>query len=104
LRWLRWTKSSVANDSRESDHLSDVSPRALGIRDEAAGLRTKLILRRVRQRYGLVPLSVRIRAHDPTLLALCEQMNCHTAAPGVIAPQLRELAQLKVAVMVGCPF
>jgi hypothetical protein len=31
-------------------------------------------------------------------------MNRYAATPGVVSPKLKELAQLKVAMMVGCPF
>jgi len=49
-------------------------------------------------------LSARIRANDPKLLALAELMSRYMSAPGTLAPKLKELVQLKVAAMVGCPF
>jgi hypothetical protein len=83
---------------------SNMEVRSRGVEDEEAGFRTRLMFRRVKRRYGHVPLSTRIRARDPKLLALSERMSRYTAAPGVVSPKLKELAQLKVAVMVGCPF
>lgn len=78
--------------------------RVTGVQDREAGLRTRLIYWLVERRLGLVPLGVRIRARDPKLLALAGRMDLHVASRGVVAQRLKELAQLKVAVMVGCPF
>lgn len=78
--------------------------RGTGVQDHEAGLLTKLIFWRVKRRYGHIPLGTRIRANDPKLLALAERMNTYTRAPGVVSPKLKELVQLKVAAMVGCPF
>ena len=78
--------------------------RSRGVQDREAGFWTRLIFRRVKRRYGHVPLTTRIWAHDPKLLEVSVKMNRYTAALGVVSPKLKELAQLKVAVMVGCPF
>lgn len=81
-----------------------LSHRAEGVQDREAGFRTRLVFRRVRRLLGHVPLSTRIRAREPRLLALTEQMSYYTMAPGALSPKLKELALLKVAAMVGCPF
>jgi hypothetical protein len=78
--------------------------RADGVQDREAGSRTRLIFRRAKRRYGHVPLPTRLRARDPKLLELCEQMSRYTVAPGTVPANLKELAQLKVATMVGCGF
>jgi hypothetical protein len=78
--------------------------RTTGVQDEQAGFWTKLIFRRAKRRYGHIPLSTRIRAFDLQLLRLCERMNKYTLAEGGVSPKLKELVQLKVAAMVGCPF
>lgn len=78
--------------------------RAEGVRDQEAGPRTRLVFRRAKRRYGHVTLPTRLRAHDPKLLELCEQMSRYTAAPGKVSPILKELVQLKVAILVGCGF
>jgi len=78
--------------------------RARGVQDHEAGPGVKVIFRRTKRRYGHVTLPARLRARDPKLLALCEQMSLHTAAPGRISAKLKELVQLKVAAMVGCSF
>jgi hypothetical protein len=78
--------------------------RTTGVQDEQAGFWTKLIFRRAKRRYGHIPLSTRIRAFDLQLLRLCERMNTYTLTDGVASARLKELVQLKVAAMVGCPF
>jgi AhpD family alkylhydroperoxidase len=77
--------------------------RTKGVQDHEAGLFTKLIFWRAKRRYGHVPLSTRIRANDSKLLALAELMSRYTSASGTVPPKLKELVQLKVAAMVGCP-
>jgi hypothetical protein len=77
--------------------------RAKGVQDYEAGVFTKLIFWRAKRRYGHVPLSTRIRASDSKLLALAELMSRYTSACGTLPLKLKELVQLKVAAMVGCP-
>ena len=78
--------------------------RATGVQDNEAGLRTRFIYWLVKRRMGRIPIGVRIRARDPKLLELSGRMDLLVAAPGVVPVKLKELAQLKVAAMVGCPF
>jgi len=78
--------------------------RARGVQDHEAGLLTKLVFWRVKRRYGHVTLSARIRANEPKLLMLSERMSKYTAEHRGVSPRLKELVQLKVAAMVGCPF
>ena len=80
------------------------SQRSIGLQDHEAGFWTKLIFRRATRRYGHVPLATRIRAFDAKLLEICERMNAYNAGAGVASAKLKELVQLKVAAMVGCPF
>lgn len=75
-----------------------------GVPDHEAGFRIRRIFKRIKHRYGSVPLSARIRAFDFELLQLSEKMTAHTARSGGVGSKLKELAQLKVAVIVGCPF
>jgi hypothetical protein len=55
------------------------------------------------RRFRRIPLATRIRALDPKLLVAARRMDLHIAAPGRVAFKLKELAQIKVAMMVGCP-
>lgn len=102
-------------DKIPSDDMSAATPRfertggnsrcrAKGVQDDEAGFRIRRIFRRVKRRFGHIPLSTRIRAHDPNLLDLSERMSRHTAAIGHVPAKLKELVQLKVAALVGCPF
>jgi hypothetical protein len=85
-----------------ADTREDVA-RTNGVQDHEAGFFTRLIFWRAKRRYGHVPSSTRIRANDSQLLALAELMSRHTSRPAVVALKLKELVQLKVAAMVGCP-
>ncbi|HZW93240.1 MAG TPA: hypothetical protein VFF64_09835 [Candidatus Eremiobacteraceae bacterium] len=77
--------------------------RTKGVQDHEAGLFAKLIFWHAKRRYGHVPLSTRIRAKDSKLLALADLMGRYTSTRGTVPPKLKELVQLKVAAMVGCP-
>jgi hypothetical protein len=77
--------------------------RTKGVQDHEAGFFTRLIFWLAKRRLGHVPLSTRIRANDPKLLALAELMGSYTSARATVSPKLKELVQLKVAAMVGCP-
>jgi hypothetical protein len=78
--------------------------RAKGVEKQEAGFFTKLVFWRIKRRQGHLPLTSRIRANDPKLLVLAELMNKYTAEHRLVSPKLKDLAQLKVAMMVGCPF
>lgn len=78
--------------------------RAVGVSDREAGLRTRFIYWLVKRRLGRISPGVRIRARDPKLLELASKMDLHTAGSFTTPANLKELAQIKVAVMVGCPF
>ena len=78
--------------------------RTAGVQDQEAGIRIRVIFWMTKRRLGRVPLSARIPARDPKLLAAAARMSVHIARPGAVPLKLKELAQLKVAAMVGCPF
>jgi alkylhydroperoxidase family enzyme len=78
--------------------------RIRGISDREAGFLTGLLYRAVRKSLGLVPKSKRLAAHHtPTLLA-GSWMDAINARARAVPAILKELAQLKVALMAGCPF
>lgn len=79
-------------------------PRSQGVRDDQAGLVTRLIFRLTKRRLGHVPLGTRVRALVPKYLRRALRMDLYGISKGAIPMQLKELAQLKVALMVGCPF
>jgi hypothetical protein len=78
--------------------------RAAGVQNREAGLRARVIFWLTKRRLGRVPLSARIQARDPKLLAAAAWMSMHIARQGAVSLKLKELAQVKVAAMVGCPF
>ena len=78
--------------------------RVTGVSGREAGWITKLLYGRMKKRLGLVPKSKTLAAHHtPTLLAT-SWMDSICASAQTIPPSLKELVQLKVAAMVGCPF
>lgn len=120
LRWRRQLTCPVLNERSiaVSDAVSEnrtamktpvldkpeAETRARGVQDNEASPSILAAFRRAKRRYGHVPLSTRIRAREPKLLYAAERMNQYTASPGAVDPKLKELVQLKVAAMVGCPF
>ncbi len=78
--------------------------RSQGVQDNEAGLLTRIIFWLAKRRLGRVPLGLRVRALDPKLLRQIVRMDLYAVSQGAIPLLLKELAQLKVAMMVGCPF
>jgi hypothetical protein len=77
--------------------------REAGVTDQEAGLRTRFLYWLMKRRHGRVPQSMRIRARDPKLFWLARRIDLHMAAKSSVAFKLKELAQIKVAMMAGCP-
>lgn len=78
--------------------------RITGVPAEGAGLRVRFIYWLLRRRFGRISSGAKIRAHDPQLLQLAMRMDGYVASPGSVSVKLKELAQIKVAMVVGCPF
>jgi hypothetical protein len=78
--------------------------RSQGVQDNEAGLLTRIIFWLAKRRLGRVPLGLRVRALDSKLFRHIVRMDLYAASQGAIPMRLKELAQLKVAMMVGCPF
>jgi hypothetical protein len=78
--------------------------RAIGVSNSEAGWITKLLYRALTKRLARVPKSKPLAAHHtPTLLATT-WMDAVCASARSVPPSLKELVQLKVATLVGCPF
>jgi hypothetical protein len=78
--------------------------RAIGVSGPQAGWITKLLYRALKKRIGRVPKSKTLAAHHtPTLLA-STWMDSVCASARTVSGALKELVQLKVAALVGCPF
>ena len=78
--------------------------RSQGVQDNEAGLLTRIIFWLAKRRLGRVPLGLRVRARDPKLLRNIVRMDLYGVSRSIVPMRLKELAQLKVAMMVGCPF
>lgn len=68
------------------------------------GLITRILFFFAKRALGHVPLGMRIRAFDPKLVRLGVRMDLYAASKGVVPMHLKELAQLKTALIIGCPF
>ena len=78
--------------------------RAIGVSESQAGWITKLLYRALTKRLGRIPKAKTLAAHHtPTLLA-STWMDVVCASARGVSPSLKELVQLKVATLVGCPF
>jgi hypothetical protein len=78
--------------------------RAIGVNASQAGWITRLLYRALNKRIGRVPKAKTLAAHHtPTLLA-STWMDAVCASARTIPSTLKELVQLKVATLVGCPF
>ena len=78
--------------------------RSQGIQNDQAGPLTRLLFYFVKRRLGHIPLGVRIRAFVPKYLRKAAALDIYSASQGLVSMRLKELAQLKSALMVGCPF
>lgn len=78
--------------------------RSQGVQDNQAGLVTRLIFWLAKRRLGHVPLGTRVRALDPKYLRAALRLDLYGHSKRQVPMHLKELAQLKTALMVGCPF
>ena len=67
--------------------------RAIGVSDQEARLRTRIIYWLVKRRQGQVHLGNRLRARDPRLLELAFQMDVRTASQPPRLPRTRPVEQ-----------
>lgn len=78
--------------------------RAAGVQGDEAGSAVRAILAKVKEKLGRVSPGTRVRALDPKFLRASVQLDFYNASKGRVPSKLKEIAQLKVAMMVGCPF
>jgi hypothetical protein len=78
--------------------------RSQGVQDNQIGPITRILFWFAKRHLGRVPLGMRIRAFDPKFFRHAVRLDLYSASKGVVPIHLKELAQLKVALMVGCPF
>jgi hypothetical protein len=78
--------------------------RAIGVSASQAGWITRLIYRALKKRIGRVSPSKTLAAHHTSTLLANTWMDAVCASARSVPPVLKELVQLKVATLVGCPF
>lgn len=69
-----------------------------------AGWVTRLIYWATRRKVGRVVLPIKITAHHPRLLRAVGHMEMGQEAARSVDAGLKQLAQVKAAMTIGCPF
>jgi AhpD family alkylhydroperoxidase len=69
-----------------------------------SGLFTRIVYAMTKRKVGRVVMPVQLVAHHPKLLWGYGQMEQAFASSHLVAAGLKDLAQLRVATLVGCPF
>jgi hypothetical protein len=69
-----------------------------------SGLLTRIVYVMTRRKVGRVVMPVQLVAHHPKLLWGYGQMEQSFASSHSVGAGLKDLAQLRVATLVGCPF
>ncbi len=78
--------------------------RGVGVADRDLSLKSRLIFWLIRRRMKRITQATRLRAHNPSLLEYSSRMDQIVGEADLVPLRLKELAQVKVAAMVGCPF
>jgi hypothetical protein len=78
--------------------------RIQGVEPSDAGLLTRFLYWMTKRRLGRVILPFRITAHQPRLLRAMGEMEMGQRALETVEPKLKELASIKTALLIGCPF
>jgi hypothetical protein len=68
------------------------------------GLFTRVIYALTKRKVGRVVMPVKIAAHHPRFLWAYGQMEQSLLSSHLVDTALKDLAQLRVATLVGCPF
>ena len=78
--------------------------RVKGLEANEAGFIGRIAFWFSKRKVGMVPDSVRITAHHSRLLRAMGSMEMGQEAAKFVEFRLKILAQIKVAMLVGCPF
>lgn len=78
--------------------------RIRGVEAGEAGLFTRFLYWMTQRKVGRVVLPFKITAHQPRLLRAVGEMEMGQRALGTVDAKLKILAEIKVAVLIGCPF
>jgi hypothetical protein len=68
------------------------------------GLFTRIVYAMTKRKVGRVVMPVQLVAHHPKLLWGYGQMEQSLASSHLVGAGLKDLAQLRIATLVGCPF
>ncbi len=79
-------------------------PRIPGVESSQANLLTRFVYWMTKRKVGRVVLPVKIMGHHPRLLMGMGQMEQAQLAARSVPLTLKELAQIKTAMLIGCPF
>jgi hypothetical protein len=69
-----------------------------------SGLFTRLVYSMTKRKLGRVVVPVQIIAHHPRILWGYGQMEQSLAGSKLVDSELKHLAEMRVATLVGCPF
>jgi hypothetical protein len=69
-----------------------------------SGLFTRIVYLMTKRKVGRVVMPVQLVAHHPRLLWGYGQMEQSFASSQLVGADVKDLAQLRVATLVGCPF
>ena len=69
-----------------------------------AGLYTRFVYWMTRRKLGRVVVPLKVTAHQPRLVRAMVQMEMGTAAVRSVDLKIKELAAIKAATLIGCPF
>jgi hypothetical protein len=78
--------------------------RLAGVSDSQAGLMTRAAFSGAKRMVGKVPLPMRIMALNPWVMRAYGGFEMAIRRARRLEPNLKELASIKVAAMVGCVF
>ena len=69
-----------------------------------SGLFTRIVYAMTKKKLGHVAGPVRVTAHHPRIMWGYGQMEQSLAGSRLVDPELKHLAEMRVATLVGCPF
>ena len=75
-----------------------------GVESKDAGLFVRLVYWFTKRRLGQIIEPISVTAHHPRLLRALAAMETGQQAAKSVEPGLKNLASLKVALQIGCPF
>lgn len=78
--------------------------RIAGLSEKKAGWLTRFVYRAARKRLKKLPDPVTVMAHHGWVLAGASAFETAVGKFSRVNPKLSELAQIKTATLVGCPF